>query len=443
MKTPPIPENELERLQALNRYRVLDTEFEEAFDDLTQLAAYICGTPIALVSLVDRHRQWFKSNLGLEAAETPRDIAFCAHAIAQPDELFVVPNALEDERFADNPLVTADPNIRFYAGTPLVTPEGYAIGTLCAIDRCPRQLSPEQLDALRVLGRQAIAQLELRLKLRDLQETQAQLIKSEKMSALGQFVAGFACEINNPVNFIHANLQHLDRYTRELLCLINQYQLYYPNPPLALQERLEEIDLDFLTRDLEKLIKSARKGSTRIKDIVLSLRNISHYDEAGLKPVDIHEGIESALTILQHRLQATAERPAIAIARDYESLPLVQCYPILLNQALLNILSNAIDAIEADPSSRNTIKIRTEMIGDRGIAIRIADSGIGIPEAVQPKIFDPFFTTKPTGQGQGIGLSVCHQIITERHGGKLYCHSNPGKGTEFAIELPFDIDREG
>ncbi|MEL6321955.1 MAG: GAF domain-containing protein, partial [Cyanobacteria bacterium J06626_14] len=278
--------NEAARLEALQRYRILDTTAEEAFDDLTQLAAYICGTPIALISLVDQHRQWFKSRVGLDATETPRELAFCAHAIHQPDDLLVVPNALEDERFATNPLVTSDPSIRFYAGAPLVTPDGQTLGTICAIDRIPRDLSPEQLDALRSLGRQVIAQLELKLQLENLRKTQAQLVHNEKMLALGKLTAGVAHEINNPVNFIHGNLTHLDFYTQDILSLINTYQQHCPNPPQAVQEAIEVMDLDFLIEDIPSLLKSLKVGSGRIRDIVHSMRNFSRLDEAEFKLAD-------------------------------------------------------------------------------------------------------------------------------------------------------------
>jgi two-component system NtrC family sensor kinase len=444
MKIPPIPDNETERLQALERYHILDTEAEEAFDHLTRLAAYICGTPIALITLVDRQRQWFKARVGLEVTETPRDFAFCAYAIAEQDQLFVIPDTLEDERFASNPLVTSDPNIRFYAGAPLITPDGYALGTLCAIDTVPCNLNPKQLEALKMLGQQVISQLELRLKMYYLKQAQARMIQTEKMSALGQLVAGVAHEINNPVTFIHGNITYLNTYTQELLSLIQVYKEHVTQPSPAIEAKLDEIDLDFISKDSFKILQSMQVGTDRIGEIVQSLRNFSHLDEAEFKAVDIHEGINSALLLLQYRLQATDNHAGINIIKEYSDLPLIQCYPGQVNQVFMNLLSNAIDAVEevgqeqsleSDQDRENRIWIHTEK-DDNYIKITIADNGIGIPEDIRSRIFDPFFTTKPIGKGTGLGLSISHQIIAEKHGGKLYCDSTVGEGTKFCIEIP-------
>lgn len=444
MKIPPILDNEAQRLQVLERYNILDTDPEEAFDHLTRLAAYICGTPIALITLVDRQRQWFKAKVGLEVTETPRDIAFCAYAIAEQDQLLVIPDTLEDERFASNPLVTSDPNIRFYAGTPLITPDGYALGTLCAIDTVPCDLNPEQLEALKMLGQQVISQLELRLQMHHLKQAQGRMIQTEKMSALGRLVAGVAHEINNPVTFIHGNIKYLNTYTQELLSLVQAYQEYVTQPPPEIQAKLNEIDLDFISKDSLKILQSMQVGTDRISEIVLSLRNFSNLDEAEFKAVDIHKGIDDTLLLLQYRLQTTANHSAIKIIKEYSDLPLVQCYPGQMNQVFMNLLSNAIDAFEeidkeqsldSDQDREKTIWIHTKIDNDY-IKITIADNGIGIPEDIRSRIFDPFFTTKSIGQGTGLGLSISHQIIVDKHNGKLYCDSTLGEGIKFFIEIP-------
>jgi two-component system, NtrC family, sensor kinase len=438
MKTFPIPPHESSRLAALQRYQILDTVAEEAFDDLTKLAAHICGTPIALVSLVDQNRQWFKSKVGLDATETPRESAFCAHAICQPDQLLVVPNALEDERFATNPLVTAAPDIRFYAGAPLVTPDGHALGTLCVIDRIPRELSQEQLAALQALGRQVISQLELRLQIDRIQKTQVQLIQNEKMAALSQMVAGVAHEINNPIGFIHTNLAHLNRYSQDLLHLIQVYNHHYPDPPEPILVLKRAIDLEFVQQDMQKLLQSTNKGTARIRKIVNSLRSFSHLDEAEHKNIDIHEGIDSTLLMLQHQLERNHPYDAISVIREYGDLPEIPCYASHLNQVLMNLLVNAIDAVANKPMSSKQIVIRTEKQSDDWVSIHIIDNGVGIPAEVLPRIFDPFFTTKPIGKGTGLGLSSSYQIITEMHQGQLLCCSTPGEGTEFMMMLPLD-----
>jgi len=280
--------------------------------------------------------------------------------------------------------------------------------------------------------------------LQELQLTQTQLVQSEKMSSLGQLVAGIAHEINNPVNFIYGNITYVKQYTRDLCKIVQLYQ--QPNiNPVSLKKTLAELDVDFIQEDLPKTLNSMEVGTERIREIVLSLRTFSRMDEAEFKRVDIHTGIDSTLMILQHRLKETAERPAIEIIKDYGELPLIECYAGQLNQVFMNILSNGVDAIEEKnihlefsqiAAHTQQIKIRTLVIDTNWIEIAIADNGIGMTPEVQQKMLNPFFTTKPVGKGTGMGMSITYQIITEKHRGHLKCVSIPKQGTEFIIQIP-------
>jgi PAS domain S-box-containing protein len=303
-------------------------------------------------------------------------------------------------------------------------------------------------DQLAIAIDQAELYAESRAKSEDLQQTlqelksaQTQLVHSEKMSSLGKLVAGIAHEINNPVNFIHGNITHANNYIQDLLDLTTLYEQSYPQPLAPIVDKIDNIDLMFLREDLPKLLDSMKMGTSRIREIVKSLRSFSRLDEAEFKFVDIHDGIESTLMILQSRIKLSDN--SITIVKNYGDLPQVECSAGPLNQVFMNILANAIDALEEvyrkdqDPplAAQPTITISTETIGDR-ILIRFEDNGMGIPEEIQAQIFDPFFTTKAVGKGTGMGMSISYQIITERHGGLLSLVSTPGKGSEFRIEIP-------
>jgi signal transduction histidine kinase len=291
-----------------------------------------------------------------------------------------------------------------------------------------------------------------------LKGTQAQLVQKEKMSSLGQMVAGIAHEINNPVNFIYGNLVPAEEYIKDLLELIKLYQVYYPTPAPEIADKIRRIDLDFILEDVQKLFGSIEMGAERISEIVKSLRTFSRLDEADMKKVNIHEGIDSTLMILQHRLKEQLKRPPIQVIKEYGDLPELECYAGQLNQVFMNICSNAIDALEqmaqqADATKGYwqkrfpnhllytqcqllTIRIRTLLVDGKWVQISIADNGNGIDSDAIAKIYDPFYTTKPIGSGTGLGLAISYQII-QTHEGYLHCTSELGRGTEFIIEIPW------
>ncbi|MBL1179456.1 PAS domain-containing sensor histidine kinase [Pantanalinema sp. GBBB05] len=335
------------------------------------------------------------------------------------------------------------------------------------LERRVQERTAELLESNRLLRheiverQQAEAQLrhqtqQLQQTLQRLQQTQAQLVQSEKMSSLGQLVAGVAHEINNPVNFIYGNITYAKQYTQDLLHLLEVYQQSYPQPTPEVEAALTTIDLHFILDDLPKLLNSMKVGADRIRQIVLSLKNFSRLDEAEKKPVDIHEGIDNTLMLLQNRLKPRPGATTITVNKSYAELPFINCYAGKLNQVFMNILSNAIDALEeqtelnlADNQSGHgisvspelnhllpTIHIQTQQLNADWVSIRITDNGLGMPEQVRQRLFDPFFTTKPVGKGTGLGLSISYQIVVEQHGGQLKCQSIPGQGTEFTIEIP-------
>ena len=383
---------------------------------------------------------------GLEENTNPDNFDAYTQLIHPEDRPFVIQTiheALQNQSSYTviHRVVWADASIHWIEGRGdfVYNDNGVAVGiTGTAMDITERQNIDEQIRRSEAKFRQQAQQLEETLK--QLGETQAQLVQTEKMSSLGQLVAGVAHEINNPVNFIYGNLKYADGYIKDLLNLVLLYQECYPEPVAAIGEKIEEIDLDFLNHDLPKLLASMRIGAERIQEIVASLRNFSRMDEAELKAVNIHEGIDSTILILQSKLKRKGTQ-SIEVIKRYGDLPNVLCHAGQLNQVFMNLITNAIDAIEEQiqftgKPEKPLIIITTEYDVNKTVHIRIEDNGCGIPEPIQNLLFDPFFTTKAVGKGTGLGLSISYQIVTQKHQGKIYCESVVDQGTTFVIELP-------
>lgn len=354
-------------------------------------------------------------------------------------------------------------NAQSYFGSPLIDSHGKVIGLLAVLDVQPMVCLGDRGMILKIFAARAGAELErlqaeererqraqaLKVALQELQRTQAQLIQTEKMSSLGRMVAGIAHEINNPTGFIFGNLTIARQYFRDLCSLIALYQQTYPHPPPDIQHLTEAIELDFIRGDWQKLLNSMQVGTERIHEIVRLLRSFSRLDESALKAVDIHQGIDNTLLLLQHRLRGASRAESIEVIKEYGQLPPIACYASQLNQVFMNLINNAIDALQMRVMPRR-ITIRTKLSlkstssslsPSPWAVIFIADNGSGMSEEVRQKMFDPFFTTKPVGSGTGLGLSISHQIIVERHGGQIRCLSVPEQGTELIVEIPVEQEK--
>ncbi|CBN57126.1 MULTISPECIES: PAS domain S-box protein [Kamptonema] len=449
---------------------------EEFFKSCVQYLAQVLGVRYAAIaefanpekSIVQTLAFWAGDNFGdnftCNLAGTACKNTPCKN-IDNNGEVCRYPNSVDCLFPQDDTLVALQ--TQSYAGLPIIDTAGNQLGLLEVMDTKPMEKDLEMQSAiLKIFATRAGAEMEriqaeaavrrseiqlrqqteeLEITLKKLQNTQTQLIQAEKMSSLGQLVAGVAHEINNPVSFIYSNIKPANDYACGLIKLIHLYQEYYPSPPAAISTLTEDIDFEYLVSDFSNLLESMKTGATRIGDIVKSLRTFSRLDEADFKEIDIHENIDSTLVILQNRLNGRAGKPEIHLIQNYGKLPLVECYGGLLNQVFMNLLVNAIDAIEQRRDSLESkeisdyigcITITTSLYLENQVVISIQDNGCGMSAEVQEKIFNPFFTTKPVGKGTGMGLATSYQIVTENHQGYLRCFSTVDKGTEFRIELP-------
>lgn len=394
MKSAPVTSDEVERLKALYNYEVLDTEAEKVFDDLTQLASEICETPIALISLVDPNRQWFKSTVGIDAEETHRDIAFCAHAIHQR-EIFEVKDTLKDERFFDNPLVTDDPNIRFYAGTQLVTPDGHAIGTLCAISDQPKSLTAHQRNALEILGREVISQMELRLKVRQLKQTDQR--KTDYLSNVSH-------ELRTPLNAIICYSQ-------------------------LLQEKLPALSVPDEIKEFVNTIDSSSQHLLGLINSVLDLHKIEE-GKMVLQPevFDTHLFFQGLKGIIQPK--ATQKDVSLHLDIDESIMPALFMDVAKLRQILVNLLNNSVKFTEP----HHHVLLEAQVTGNT-LQFVVEDQGCGIAEQDLHKVFNKFAQVGNAAEGSGLGL-VISKALTELMGGALQLDSKEGIGTKITLTFP-------
>lgn len=322
--------------------------------------------------------------------------------------------------------------------------KGFALG---AVDYIPKPFTQEEVIArvqVHLRLKQLTDSLEQQVNDRTnaLQQAQVQLVQQEKLALLGELLAGVAHELNNPINFIASNLTPLQEYIEGMTQILHLYQQVYPEPDASIAAAIEDLDLEFALADMAKILDSLKLGTDRIKNISVSLRTFSRSDQDAQVPADLHQGLNSTLMILQHRLKGSGDLPAIEVIKSYGDLPEVNCYPGQINQVFMNILANAIDALDEAitqgkiSAAMPQIQITTEVDADQQVVVRIADNGTGIPDAIQARLFEPLFTTKPVGKGTGLGLSIAHQIVVEKHSGVLAVNSQPGQGAEFIVKIP-------
>lgn len=397
------------RLEVLKSYEILDTEAEKEFDEITQLASKICNKPISVVSLVDKDRQWFKSKYGLDADETPREVAFCDHVI-RDFKLMEVKNAAKDDRFKNNPLVTGDPNIRFYAGYPLTTTDGYNLGTLCVIDDKEGELTDLQKESLMVLANQVMKQMELRIKNKKLEESykaleknQEQMIKNSKFVTMGTLLGGIAHEINNPLMILNGNAQ-------QLKMIINK-----------------NMDKEVLFKKIDNI----SHATFRVKDIIGNLVSLIKEEKIEKEEVELNDLIQSVINLFNHSFKDKNITLEYTINENIKW----NCNSVKVKEALLNLVKNSYDAIKESKDSWIKIDVKTS---NKMISIDVTDSGMGLDKEIVSEIFDPFFTTKEIGSGCGLGLSISRKTA-ESHNGILSYKEKNGN-TNF--NLTFDLKEE-